>query len=109
MPSREKEDARQPFLHGADDDDSGDDSVELPELNHSNTHHNAPISSPDHSTSLPTPPKKPATYAILFMLGAQIFSASMNVSIRLLENAATHLHPLQVRVSPAESQAYPGA
>ncbi|KAF3769534.1 hypothetical protein M406DRAFT_16560, partial [Cryphonectria parasitica EP155] len=37
-----------------------------------------------------------ATYAIIFMLGAQVFSASMNVSIRLLESASTHLHPLQI-------------
>ncbi|KAL1863870.1 hypothetical protein Daus18300_008019 [Diaporthe australafricana] len=40
--------------------------------------------------------KRSSTHAIIFMLGAQIFSASMIVSIRLLENTSTHLYPLQI-------------
>lgn len=105
--ARHEKEARQPFLHGNNDEDSGDDSIELPELDDGNTQLND-LDKPDcpsiqgeseYCKTFPetsTPPKKPATYAILFMLGAQIFSASMNVSIRSLENAATHLHPLQV-------------
>lgn len=112
MAKHEKE-ARQPFLHGDDDEESIEDSIELPELSDrdtppqtdilnqapksepSSSHQSRPESSmPFHKTRIP--PRRPATYAILFMLGAQIFSASMNVSIRLLENASTHLHPLQV-------------
>lgn len=104
MAVHEKE-ALQPFLHGDhDSDDSRDGSFELPELTRRSTGAGHPTddsrpSSCDHDSvnEKPHPAKKPATYAIIFMLGAQVFSASMNVSIRLLENASTHLHPLQVR------------
>ncbi|KAJ4391247.1 hypothetical protein N0V93_004864 [Gnomoniopsis smithogilvyi] len=104
------EEARVPFLHGANDL-RGDHSIELLELSHGHAQREPnythdPKSDPpsDHASSrngiafseTSIPPKKPATYAILYMLGAQIFSASMNVSIRLLENASTHLHPLQI-------------
>lgn len=107
MTAHEKE-ALQPFLAG-DDGDSRDSSLELPELNdksgYSQENFNEPrLGSPSEELGVEdgarlgeqTPLKKSATYAIAFMLGAQVFSASMNVSIRLLENASTHLHPLQV-------------
>lgn len=106
-----EEEARLPFLQGANDEESRDAAIELPELRHgharsrpNHVHDSEPKATSDQASSgnrMPyyedsNLPKKPATYAILFMLGAQIFSASMNVSIRLLENATTHLHPLQV-------------
>ncbi|KUI65110.1 hypothetical protein VM1G_00079 [Cytospora mali] len=113
----EEEESLQPFLNGHDYD-SRDASLELPELSHRTTHndnnHNAdsalslPSSSSrgpseqfefaegKHVLEKPLPPKRPAAYAIAFMLGAQVFSASMNVSIRLLENTSTQLHPLQI-------------
>lgn len=111
MDVHEKE-VLQPFLHG---DHSGgesyrDASLELTELTHRATdtdRQHAAGDSPDDGNDdggealgekPPVPGKRPATYAIVFMLGAQVFSASMNVSIRLLENASTHLHPLQVSV-----------
>lgn len=104
MTINEKE-AFQPFLHGDhDSNDSRDGSLELPELTRRDigggpsTDESRPSSSGHDSVNdKPHPQKKPATYAIIFMLGAQVFSASMNVSIRLLENTSTHLHPLQVR------------
>lgn len=124
------EEALQPFLDGHDHD-SRDASLELPELSHRSTHHDHdhdhnnntadPTSLPSPPSSLgspsgqsrfaegkyvlnkPPPPKRPAAYAIIFMLGAQVFSASMNVSIRLLENTSTQLHPLQVRMIPSSS------
>lgn len=112
----------QPFLNGHEHV-SRDASLELPELGHrsTNTHNNnnnfdwASSSSSSssrgpseqfelaegkHVLDKPPPPKRPAVYAIAFMLGAQVFSASMNVSIRLLENTSTQLHPLQVRTLP---------
>lgn len=121
---RVDEEALQPFLDGHDHD-SRDASLELPELSHRSTHHDHdhdhngnntadPTSLPSPPSSLgrpsgqsrfaegkyvldkPPPPKRPAAYAIIFMLGAQVFSASMNVSIRLLENTSTQLHPLQI-------------
>lgn len=104
--------AFEPFLNGDHDSGPRDDSLELPELvaklgygreNHDEAPFNNPSrrfevdegTTPDHKP----PVKRSATYAILFMLGAQVFSASMNVSIRLLENASTHLHPLQVSLT----------
>lgn len=110
MASHEKE-ARRPFLHGDGSKESGDDAIELPELNHRSVQHergndngamlDCQLDQPsfENYQTLCEPtikPRKSATHAILFMLAAQIFSASMNVSIRLLENASTHLHPLQV-------------
>lgn len=117
--AKHEQEARQPFLDGDYEEDSADDSIELPELSDRSTRHQAdfrpapkskPISHqpgpenggngvPFHKP--PISPRRPATYAILFMLGAQIFSAFMNVSIRLLENASTHLHPLQVGCTQA--------
>lgn len=107
--------ALQPFLY--DDhasDDSRDGSLELPELTprgkeiDQHTDDSRPSTSGDDGSKgfseRPRAPTKPATYAIMFMLGAQVFSASMNVSIRLLENASTHLHPLQVRTSVADPE-----
>lgn len=104
MGINEKE-ALKPFLHSDhDSDDSRDVSIELSDLSRSSqdadndtiTDDSRSLTS-DHDLVMEKPqlPKKPATYAIMFMLGAQVFSASMNVSIRLLENASTHLHPLQ--------------
>ncbi|ROV92308.1 hypothetical protein VSDG_07280 [Cytospora chrysosperma] len=100
------EEALQPFLDGHDHD-SRDASLELPELSHRSTHHDHdhdhnnntadPTSLPSPPSSLgspsgqsrfaegkyvlnkPPPPKRPAAYAIIFMLGAQVFSASMNI------------------------------
>lgn len=110
MPRYEKE-ARQPLLHGDDAEDSGEDSIELPELSQETTDREADkdyASEQDPSfrqagsgNGLPfretsIVPRKPATSAIMFMLGAQIFSASMNVSVRLVEN---HLHPPLVCLS----------
>lgn len=105
MGINEKE-ALKPFLHLEHDGvDSRDNSIELSEMsrssgdadNDTNTNDSRSLSS-EHDSVMEKPqlPKKPATYAIMFMLGAQVFSASMNVSIRVLENASTHLHPLQV-------------
>lgn len=110
---REKEaEASEPFLNGDDSSSSRDASLELPALNtklayQRDSHEETPPTSPSEqfefdqvSTSSHKPPaKRSATYAIAFMLGAQVFSASMNVSIRLLENASTHLHPLQVSLT----------
>lgn len=102
----------EPFLNGDDSSSSRDGSLELPELNtklayQRDSHEETPPTSPSEQCEFeePTalshkpPAKRPATYAIAFMLGAQVFSASMNVSIRLLENASTHLHPLQVSIT----------
>lgn len=121
MVVHEKEEALQPFLNGDHgSDDSRDGSLELPELTHTGkrvVHHTTDHdddsswpSSIEHHEGVrfeekPPPLKRPATYAIALMLGAQIFSASMNVSIRLLENASTHLHPLQVSFSLAHLDA----
>lgn len=114
------EGALQPFLNGHDHEPR-DASLELPELHHriihdddNDTVESTLLSSPPslsgspslqfqsaedkHVLDNPPPPKRPAAYAIVFMLGAQVFSASMNVSIRLLENTSTQLHPLQVRM-----------
>lgn len=112
MALREKEEALRPFLESHEDDDSRDGSVELRELKHDHDgddSHDDDVSAPlgsesdlsgdDHDGTpffQESPQKKPATYAIALMLAAQVFSASMNVSIRLLENASTHLHPLQI-------------
>lgn len=112
MALREKEEALRLFLESHEDDDSRDGSVELRELKHGHDGddcHGDDVSAPlgsesdlsgdDHDGTpffQEPPQKKPATYAIAFMLAAQVFSASMNVSIRLLENASTHLHPLQI-------------
>lgn len=109
MSINEKE-ALRPFLRGDHDgDDSRDGSLELLELARHDTCTEDPAddsrpssSGHDSVNEKPQPPKKPATYAIIFMLGAQVFSASMNVSIRLLENTSTHLHPLQVRKTLAD-------
>ncbi|CAN8097566.1 unnamed protein product [Discula destructiva] len=97
----------QPFLHNDDQNSAEDDDVELEKLDLQDKHHDddkenisvidGPSEQLDCEDGTPSRrPKKPALYAILFMLGAQIFSAAMNVSIRLLENASTHLHPLQI-------------
>lgn len=103
----------EPFLHGDSSSSSSSraGSLELPVLNtklgyHRQHHGDTPPTSPsdqlefEEATTLPhkphPPAKRSATYAILFMLAAQVFSASMNVSIRLLENASTHLHPFQI-------------
>lgn len=107
-----KKGAHEPFLRGDSSSSSSRDcSLELPELNtklgyHREEHGDTPPTSPseqfefEEATTLPHKPQPPAkrsaTYAIILMLGAQVFSASMNVSIKLLENASTHLHPLQV-------------
>lgn len=122
---KQDEEALQPFLNGHDHE-SRDASLELPELHHRVIHEDdnddndtvdsTLLSSPPSSIGNPSeqlhfvedkyvlekppPPKRPAAYAIAFMLGAQVFSASMNVSIRLLENTSTQLHPLQVRILP---------
>lgn len=111
MAVHEKE-ALEPFLNQDDSSSSRDGSLELPEINtkldyHRENHDETPPTSPsepfefEESTTLShkSPVKRSATYAIAFMLGAQVFSASMNVSIRLLENASTHLHPLQVSLT----------
>lgn len=95
-----------PFL---DEDDSSsssrDGSLDLPQLKNKpsgrrESRHETPSGQLEPKETIvldqKPPPKRSATYAIAFMLAAQIFSASMNVSIRLLENASTHLHPLQV-------------
>lgn len=83
-----------PFLDESSSEDSRNASLELPEVAYrSPSEQLGFIEKPQ-----PSPPaKRSASYAIAFMLGAQVFSASMNVSIRLLENTASNLHPLQVR------------
>lgn len=117
MAVHEKEEALQPFLNSdRGSDDSRDGSLELPELTRHGKHIVRHTPDQDDSTRPSTSEhlgvvrfeeklpllKRPATYAIFLMLGAQIFSASMNVSIRLLENASTHLHPLQVSIPFAD-------
>ncbi|KAJ0114067.1 hypothetical protein J7T55_007901 [Diaporthe amygdali] len=99
----------QPFLD--EENDAQDGSFELPELNTNSQisagggRNSSPYDSADEeelSGGRRTVEKsqlisrRSCTRAILFMLGAQVFSASMNVSIRLLENTETHLHPLQI-------------
>lgn len=99
----------QPFLD--QEHDAQDGSFELPELNTNNQipagggRNSSPYDPADgeelsggrHTIEKPRLiSRRSCTRAILFMLGAQVFSASMNVSIRLLENTETHLHPLQV-------------
>ncbi|ROV99136.1 hypothetical protein VMCG_06579 [Cytospora schulzeri] len=97
---RGDEEAQQPFLNGHHHGPR-DGSLELPELNHRSTHHDDNDTADSISlSSLPSslgsseqsqfaedkfvldktpPPKRPAAYAIAFMLGAQVFSASMNI------------------------------
>ncbi|KUI56239.1 hypothetical protein VP1G_03653 [Cytospora mali] len=92
----EEEESLQPFLNGHDYD-SRDASLEIPELGlrttHDDSNHNADSSSSSsrvpseqfdfaegkHVLEKPLPPKRPAAYAIAFMMGAQVFSASMNI------------------------------
>lgn len=95
MASQEKEVSR-PFLD--DDHESRDGSLdlELPELTRHDENSRSSSDGIEMVNEKTPSAKRSATYAIVFMLGAQVFSASMNVSIRLLENASTHLHPLQV-------------
>lgn len=124
MMSTHDSEARQHFLN-SDDRESSDASVELPELTKrgslaENINDDDDVSDPRSPSSpfghedepkqcreLPHSPKKSAIYSIIFMLGAQVFSASMNVSIRLLENAATHLHPLQVSIRASNPHHWP--
>lgn len=108
--AEDNEDPLQPFH--AEQDDSRNSPLELQDLNIDSHRSTADVRTRPRDAETdeeelqeqrnafekpPSSPKRSSTHAILFMLGAQVFSASMNVSVRLLENTSTHLHPLQVR------------